>query len=159
MHEAVVFEKDTAVTLRDGTSIYTDVFRPVGDGPFPVIVSWSTYGKTSGTNRFNTILRSLVGVDQHKLSGLMKWEAVDPARWCPEGYAVCHPDARGAGRSEGDIQMFGDQEGRDAHDLIEWLASQPWCNGKVAMAGNSWLAVCQWFTADEQPPHLAAIAP
>ena len=155
----LVFEKDTAVTLRDGTTIYTDVFRPVGDGPFPVIVSWSPYGKTSGTSRMYTMLRTFVGVDQHKLSGLMKWEGADPARWCAQGYAVCQPDARGAGRSEGDIQFFGEQEGRDAHDLIEWLAQQPWCTGKVGMAGNSWLAVCQWFTAAEQPPHLAAIAP
>jgi hypothetical protein len=157
--EDLVFEKDTAVQLRDGTTIYTDVFRPPGDGPFPVIVSWSPYGKTSGTSRMYTMLRTFVGVDQHKLSGLMKWEAVDPARWCAHGYAVCHPDARGAGRSEGDIQFFGEQEGRDAHDLIEWLATEPWCTGKVGMAGNSWLAVCQWFTATQQPPHLAAIAP
>jgi uncharacterized protein len=159
LSEELVFEKDTAVQLRDGTTIYTDVFRPVGDGPFPVIVSWSPYGKTSGTSRIYTMMRMLVGVDQHKLSGLMKWEAVDPARWCAAGYAVCHPDARGACRSEGDIQFFGEQEGRDAHDLIEWAATQPWCTGKVGMAGNSWLAVSQWFTAAEQPPHLAAIAP
>ena len=47
----------------------------------------------------------------------------------------------------------------DAYDLIEWLAEQPWCTGKVALSGNSWLAVCQWHIATQQPPHLAAIAP
>ena len=159
LRESLVFEKDTAVTLRDGVTIYTDIFRPVGDGPFPVIISWSPYGKNSGPSRFYTILRTFAAVDQRKLSGLMKWEAVDPARWCPQGYAVCHPDARGAKNSEGDIQFFGEQEGRDIHDVIEWLAAQPWCNGKVGMAGNSWLAVSQWFAAAERPPHLAAIAP
>lgn len=155
----LVFEKDTAVRLRDGTTIYTDVFRPTGDGPFPVIVAWSPYGKTSGTAPRYEMLRDFVGVGKSQLSGLMKWEAPDPAFWCAQGYAVCNPDARGAYNSEGDIQFFGEQEGRDACDLIEWLAEQPWCTGKVGMAGNSWLGVAQWFAAAEQPPHLAAIAP
>ena len=55
--------------------------------------------------------------------------------------------------------MIGQQEGEDCHDLIEWLGVQPWCNGKVAMSGNSYLAFSQWFTAAERPAHLAAIAP
>ncbi len=83
--EPLVFEKDTPIQLRDGTTIYTDVFRPVGDGPFPVVVGWSPYGKTSGTSKLYTMMRWMVGVDQSKLSGLMKWEAVDPMRWCPRG--------------------------------------------------------------------------
>jgi hypothetical protein len=155
----LVFEKDTAVQLRDGTTIYTDIFRPPGDGPFPVLVAWSPYGKTTGTAPRYTMLRDFVGVEKSKLSGLMKWEAPDPAFWCTQGYAVCNPDARGAFNSEGDIQFFGEQEGRDTHDFIEWAAAQPWSSGKVGMAGNSWLAVSQWFAAAEQPPHLAAIAP
>lgn len=159
LREPLVLDKDVAVELRDGTTIYTDIFRPVGDGAFPVIVSWSPYGKSGGTDRLPHTLRMLVGVDQHELSGLMKWEGVDPARWCANGFAVCHPDARGVGDGEGDIQVFGVQEGRDICDLVEWLADQPWCTGKVGMAGNSWLAVCQWFAAAQQPAHLAAIAP
>ncbi len=55
--------------------------------------------------------------------------------------------------------MFDRQEGRDCHDLIEWLAVQDWCTGKVGMSGTSYLAFSQWFTAAEQPPHLAAINP
>jgi putative CocE/NonD family hydrolase len=51
------------------------------------------------------------------------------------------------------------QDGQDSYDLIEWLAVQDWCTGKVAMAGNSYLAISQWFAAAEQPPHLTAIAP
>lgn len=155
----VVFEKDTAVQLRDGTTIYTDVFRPVGEGPFPAIVAWSPYGKSAGSKPRYAMLRNFVGVDESRLSGLMKWEGPDPAFWCAQGYAVVHPDARGAFKSEGDIQFFGIQEGRDTHDVIEWIAAQSWCTGKVGMAGNSWLACSQWFAAAEQPPHLAAIAP
>ncbi|GAA3290025.1 hypothetical protein GCM10020295_03310 [Streptomyces cinereospinus] len=62
-------------------------------------------------------------------------------------------------QSEGDSVLWDRQEGRDCYDLIEWLGVQDWCTGKVAMSGTSYLAVSQWFTAAEQPPHLAAINP
>ena len=68
-------------------------------------------------------------------------------------------DSRGAGDSEGDIRWWGSSEGRDGHDAIEELAKLPWGNGKIGMAGNSWLAMAQYFIAAEQPPHLAAVAP
>ena len=55
--------------------------------------------------------------------------------------------------------MYGTQEGRDGYDSIEWIAKQKWCNEKVAMAGNSWLATTQWYIAAEQPPHLTCMAP
>lgn len=155
----MIFEKDVAVKLRDGVTIYTDIFRPVGVEKVPVIVSWSPYGKNSGRTTMYKMMRKVAGVDDKKLSGLMKWEAVDPDYWCARGYAVAHPDARGAYNSDGNICFFNRQEGEDGYDFVEWLAVQDWCNGKVGTAGNSWLAVAQWFIAAEQPPHLAAIAP
>lgn len=154
----MVMEKDVAVTLRDGTTIYVDIYRPAGLEDIPAIISWSPYGKGDIAGPRN-IGRWAFGVKNSELSGFQKWEAIDPALWCANGYAVCQPDARGAFYSEGDIIMFGKQEGRDAADLVEWLAARPWCNGKVGMAGNSWLAIAQWFCAAEQPEHLAAIAP
>jgi hypothetical protein len=90
---------------------------------------------------------------------MAKFEAPDPAYWCHYGYAVINPDARGAGNSGGDIACFGTQEGRDGADLVEWVAARDWSNGKVGMTGNSWLAMAQWYTAAEQPPHLTCIAP
>ena len=100
-----------------------------------------------------------MGIPATRTSGLEAWEAPDPSYWCSQGYAIVNPDPRGAYRSGGDIMVYNHQEGRDGHDVIEWVASQPWCNGKVGMAGNSWLATAQWFIASECPPHLAAIAP
>lgn len=155
----IVFDKDVAIELRDGVTIYADVFRPAGDQQVPVIIAWSPYGKNRGGIPSVTGMRKRLGIDNSALSGLMKWEAPDPGYWVQQGYAVCNPDARGACESEGDIQFFGEQEGRDGHDVVEWLAAQEWCNGKVAMSGNSYLAISQWFTAAEQPAHLAAIAP
>ena len=101
----------------------------------------------------------MLGVPAGVNSEGTKFEGPDPAYWCHYGYAVINPDARGAGNSEGDESVFGSGEGRDCCDLIEWVAAQEWSNGKVGMSGDSWLAVSQWFTAAEQPPHLACIAP
>ena len=155
----IVLDKDVAVKLRDGVTIYVDVFRPATTETVPVIVAWSPYGKSRGNHPRYVQLFGLLGMDTHELSGLMKFEGPDPAFWCAHGYAVCNPDPRGAYHSEGDIRVWSSQEGEDYHDLIEWLGTQAWCNGKVGLTGNSYLAISQWFAAAEQPPHLAAIAP
>jgi predicted acyl esterase len=155
----IVFEKDVAVTLRDGVTIYVDVFRPAGAEKVPVIVAWSPYGKGQGTSMSVMGVFGLVGLSNSVVSGLAKFEAPDPAYWCAHGYAICNPDIRGCVDSEGDSVLWDRQDGRDSHDLIEWLAEQSWCTGKVGMSGTSYLAVSQWFAAAEQPKHLAAINP
>ncbi|MFJ3394970.1 CocE/NonD family hydrolase [Leifsonia aquatica] len=155
----ILFEKDTAVQLRDGTTIHVDVFRPVGTEPVPVIVAWSPYGKAQGTSVSVMGVFGLVGLPNAAVSGLEKFEAPDPAYWCANGYAICNVDIRGVVDSEGDSVLWDRQEGRDCYDVIEWLAEQEWCSGKVGMSGTSYLAVSQWFTAAEQPPHLVAINP
>jgi predicted acyl esterase len=155
----IVFEKDVPVVMRDGVTIYVDILRPAGAERVPVLIAWSPYGKSQGTTPGVTSLYDMLGMDNGMLSGLAKFEAPDPAYWCAHGYAVCNPDPRGIAYSDGDCAMFGRQEGQDCHDLIEWLAVQNWCSSKVAMSGTSYLAISQWFTAAEQPPHLAAINP
>jgi hypothetical protein len=147
------------VTLRDGVTIYVDVFRPVGVEKVPALVAWSPYGKSQSTTPGVMGIFAVVGLDNATVSGLNKFEGPDPAYWCAQGYAVCNPDPRGIAESEGDSLMFGRQEAQDCYDLIEWLAVQKWSSGKVAMTGTSYLTVAQWFTAAEQPPHLAAINP
>lgn len=155
----IVLDKDVPVTLRDGVTIYVDVLRPVGTEKVPVIVAWSPYGKAEGSAPAAMGVFGLVGLDNAIVSGLHKFEGPDPAYWCAHGYAICNPDVRGVSDSEGDSVLWDRQEGQDCHDLIEWLAAQEWCTGKVAMSGTSYLAVAQWFTAAEQPPHLSAINP
>jgi len=159
LSEDIVFDKDVAVTLRDGVTIYVDIFRPPGTEKVPVIVAWSPYGKSRGNAPQYVALFGLLGMDTSMVSGLMKFEGPDPAFWCAHGYAVCNADPRGSYHSEGDIRVWSRREGEDYHDLIEWLGVQDWCNGKVGTSGNSYLAISQWFAAAEQPPHLAAIAP
>lgn len=155
----IVFDKDVAVQLRDGTTIHVDLFRPAGAEQVPVLVAWSPYGKAQGSSASVMGVFGLVGLDDGIVSGLEKFEGPDPVYWCAHGYAICNPDIRGVVDSDGDSVVWDRQEGRDCYDLIEWLAEQPWCSGKVGMSGTSYLAASQWFTAAEQPPHLAAINP
>jgi len=154
----ITFERDVSLTLRDGTVLYVDIFRPAGTSDVPAIVPWGPFGKQICCYALDDFPMRM-GIPATNTSGLEAWEAPDPGYWCKHGYAIVNPDPRGAYRSEGDIMVYNRQEGRDGHDVIEWIASQPWCNGKVGMAGNSWLATAQWFIASECPPHLAAIAP
>lgn len=74
------------------------------------------------------------------------------------GYPFLVADVRGRGNSEGEFRPVI-QEAHDGYDVIEWLARQPWCNGKVAMWGGSYAGYGQWAAAKEFPPHLASIAP
>ncbi|THG35829.1 CocE/NonD family hydrolase [Glaciibacter flavus] len=155
----VVFDKDVAMTLRDGVTIHIDVFRPATTDEVPVIMAYSPYGKAQGTSMSVMGVFGLVGVPNSAVSGLEKFEAADPAYWVAQGYAIANPDIRGVVDSDGDSVLWDRQDGRDAYDIIEWLAEQEWSNGKVAMSGTSYLAVAQWFAASEQPPHLIAINP
>jgi putative CocE/NonD family hydrolase len=74
------------------------------------------------------------------------------------GYPFLTVDARGRGNSQGSFRPFI-QEAQDGYDVVEWLAKQPYCNGKISMWGGSYAGYDQWATAKEFPPHLATIVP
>ncbi len=150
--------QDLAIGMRDGVTLYGDVYRAAGAGPVPALLIYTPYVKRGGW--FNeAVAVTKFGAPGDWVSGLQPFEALDPAYWCAHGYAIVVVDARGTGHSEGDMFFMGTGEGKDAYDTIEWIAAQPWCTGKVAMAGNSQLAMVQWAVAALKPPHLAAIAP
>ena len=90
----IVFDRDVAVTLRDGTVTHVDLFRPVTDNPVPVIVAFSPYGKGQGSAPSAMGVFKLVGLENSIVSGLEKFEGPDPAYWCAQGYAICNPDIR-----------------------------------------------------------------
>jgi predicted acyl esterase len=152
----IVCEQDVPCKLRDGTIIYSDIYKPVGQTNLPVIISWSFFGKRPGDveAEFQTM-----GVPPNTVSRMTKFESADPGYWCRQGYAIANVDPRGIGHSEGDAAFFSTQDGRDGYDYVEWISSQVWCNGKVGFFGNSGVAMPQWRIAAEQPPHLACIAP
>src|SRR5881398_1261601 len=80
------------------------------------------------------------------------------AYFASHGYAFALVDVRGRGNSGGEFEPFVNDP-RDGHDLVEWFAKQPYCDGKIAMWGGSYAGFDQWATAKEFPPHLATIVP
>lgn len=151
-------DRDETITLRDGVTLRADVWRPALTGTFPTVLAYTPYGKAGGYWGLD-IFPFRAGVPRSAVSGLQSFESPDPAYWCAHGYAVVVVDARGSYHSEGDMRWWGTQGAEDGYDVVEWVAAQPWSTGKVAMTGNSQLAIIQWFIAAARPPHLSAIAP
>ena len=152
----IVCYQDQACTLRDGTKIYADIYRPDNtDEKIPVIVSWGIFGKRPAEGQDDW---KLMGVPPKTVSEMAKFESADPAYWCRNGYAVANVDARGCGNSEGDCNLWGMQDAEDGYDFIEWITAQPWCNGKATLFGNSGVCMANWKIASTQPPHLACLA-
>jgi uncharacterized protein len=154
----LLIERNAAVVLRDGTTLYVDIYRAdgvAGEKDLGAIVGWGPYGKHRTGRRY--ALES--GVDPAWVSAYAGFEAVDPMYWCPRGYAVVYPDPRGTWWSQGDMRHGGIVESLDCYDLIEWVGTRDWCNGKVGLSGVSYLAAIQYQVAPLKPPHLAAINP
>lgn len=150
----IVFERDVAVQLRDGTTIYVDVFRPADERPVPVLLGWAPFGKHSQVD-WDT---DFPGADiPPGNSPYTAFEAVDPLKWVPWGYAVVSADPRGIRYSEGIAEFMTVQEGEDEYDLIEWLGAQTWSTGRVATIGVSYLSMSAYRAAELQPPSLKAV--
>ncbi|KAF7596864.1 hypothetical protein BBP40_011909 [Aspergillus hancockii] len=153
-------DHDVEIVVRDGARLYVDIYRPADSTEkVPAILSWSFYGKKYSALDMLPICVWNCCVPRSDLSGLEKFEGLDPQAWCPKGYAVVSVDTRGAGHSDGQICVMGSQDAEDGFDVVEAIAAMDWCNGSIGMAGNSALAIAQWFIAAQHPPSLKAIAP
>jgi predicted acyl esterase len=153
---------DVAITMDDGNVLRADIFRPVMDGRYPVIMTYGPYGKwVAFQEGYQTAWDIMCRENPDAVSGTSNryanWEVVDPEKWVPHGYVCIRVDSRGAGRSPGYLCHNNDREQKDYHDCIEWAAVQPWANGKVGLNGISYYGANQWRAAATQPPHLAAI--
>ncbi len=120
--------------MRDGVRLSVDVFQPRAEGKVPAILIITPYSNNPG----------------YQARG--SWFA-------KRGYAVVVADSRGRFDSEGEWDPFDPAHKLDGHDLVEWLAAQPWCDGKVGMMGLSYMGWTQWWTATQAPPSLKAIVP
>ncbi|KQW54282.1 CocE/NonD family hydrolase [Variovorax sp. Root411] len=154
----MICEYDVAVTVRDGVKLYVDIFRPIADGTYPVLLAWAPYGKHEGAEDYYAMLKGC-GQSKALQSEYGMFEGPDPANWCPHGYVIVKVDPRGAWGSEGDLTFMSPQEALDGYDVVEWAGTQAWSNGKVGMHGVSYLGWTQWKIASMNPPHLAAINP
>jgi uncharacterized protein len=153
---------DAPIPMDDGIELRCDVFRPVAEGRYPVIMSLGAYGKLlrfqdRNKDAWERMVKDHPDVAAGSSNRYQNWEVVDPEKFVPDGYACVRVDSRGAGRSPGVLNPWSPREIRDYRDCIEWAARQPWCNGKVGLCGISYFARTQWYVAQLQPPHLAAI--
>ena len=122
---------DVRIPLRDGVTLSADVTRPEAAGPVPAIVVRTPYNK------------SLAPLDATHY-------------FAARGYAYVLVDVRGRGDSDGVFMPYRN-DGTDGYDVIEWVAAQPWCDGRVGTRGGSYLGRIQWLTALTHPPHLRAM--
>ena len=140
MANYIRMEKSVAMTMRDGVKLRADIYRPGGNKKYPAIFMRSPYSRSmtldfSFLNFMDTIAA---------------------------GYALVVQNLRGTFDSGGAMGLSDvslSLEGADGYDSVEWIASQPWCDGNVGTAGGSYLGLIQWITARENPPHLKAMAP
>jgi hypothetical protein len=150
------------ITMDDGLVLRADVFRPVKDGQFPVILTYGPYAKNLAfQDGYPSAWQRMVDKHPDVTAGssnlYQNWEVVDPEKWVPHDYICVRVDSRGTGCSPGVIDHFSPRETKDFYDCIEWAGVQSWSNGKVGLNGISYYGINQWHVASLQPPHLAAI--
>jgi uncharacterized protein len=153
---------DVAIVMDDGIVLRADVFRPRGDGRYPVILSYGPYAKGLAfqdgyPSAWNLMANQHPDVTAGSTNRYQNWEVVDPEKWVPDGYACVRVDSRGAGRSPGFLDPWSPRETQDLAQCIAWAGTQPWSTGKVGLNGISYYAMNQWYVASLQPPHLAAM--
>jgi len=136
MVNSIRVDRNIPVKMRDGITLRADVYRPDDNAKHPAIIVRTPYDKAP----------SAVS------------DYLSPIEAAFAGYAIVIQDTRGRFASEGEF-ITGASEGKDGYDTIEAIATEPWCDGNIGMAGASYLGRNQWDAAMEAPPHLKAIAP
>ncbi len=131
---SLTMERDVAVPMRDGVTLYADVLRPAGPGPFPTLLTRTPYDKGGQSSLPMNV------------------------RWATAGYAVVIQDVRGRFNSDGAFYAFVNER-QDGYDTLDWLAAQPWCNGRIGMFGGSYVGLTQWQAAMSGHSALQAIVP
>ncbi|APW62443.1 CocE/NonD family hydrolase [Paludisphaera borealis] len=133
----VAVERNTMVVVHDGVRLAVDVYRPERDGKpaegrFPTLLTRTPYDK--------------------------KGVAGEGAYYAARGYVVVANDTRGRYASEGTWRGLADDP-QDGYDVVEWIASQPWSDGKVGTFGTSYPGGTQHALAEMNPPHLTTMVP
>jgi predicted acyl esterase len=153
---------DVPIPMDDGLLIRADVYRPIAQGRYPVIMTYGPYGKWLHfddlyTDQWRLMCANHPDVPTGSTNKYQCWEVVDPEKWVPDGYVCIRVDSRGAGRSPGIIDIWSLREAQDLAICVDWAGVQPWSNGKVGLNGISYYGQNQWQTAALAPKHLAAM--
>ena len=153
---------DVPLAMSDGVVLRADVYRPVKEGRYPVILAAGPYGKllhfgAGYPDQWNRMIEQHPDVAAGSTNKYQSFELCDPEKFVPDGYAVVRIDSRGTGTSEGLLIPWQFRETEDLAEWIAWAAAQPWSDGNVGMSGISYLATNQWQVAALQPPALKAL--
>ena len=152
------------IEMDDGLTLRADVFRPVEEGKYPVILTYGIYGKGVAYqegyhHQWNRMVADYPEILEMSTNKYQNWEVTDPECWIPRGYVCVRVDSRGAGWSPGFMEPNSPREIDDLYECIEWAGVQEWSSGRVGMLGISYYARNQWRIAGRKPPHLTAIIP
>jgi predicted acyl esterase len=163
IRDGMCIDWQVSIEMSDGAVLRGDVYRPVEEGRYPVILSHGVYAKGLPFNgpiyrmQWEKLVEKDPTVLDDSTNAYQAWEVTDPERWVPHGYAVVRVDSRGAGWSPGYLEPRSPLEYEDVCDSVEWAGVQPWSSGKVGILGISYYAVMGWAAASRRPPHLAAL--
>lgn len=153
---------NVAIEMDDGLVLRADIFRPIGNGKYPIILTHGPYAKgLSFQEGYPSAWQRMV--DEHpdvpagSTNKYQNWEVVDPEKWVPDGYVCIRVDSRGCGASPGYVDHFSPRETEDYAQCIQWAGVQSWSNGKVGLNGVSYYGINAWQVASLQPSHLAAM--
>jgi len=150
-HQGMVALRDVRVPMRDGGGLCADIFRPETRDPLPALIACSPYNKAIASPEYSAVVPP-----QPAWSPLWSGaaEAGDTDFLVARGYVHVIATARGNGGS-----TTGGNGAMDLYDLVEWIAAQDWCDGKVGMIGISAFGAAQLQAAQLSPPALKAIFP
>ena len=153
---------DTDIEMDDGLVLKADVFRPIEDGRYPVILTHGPYAKGLAfqegyPSAWQRMADEHPDVTAGSTNKYQNWEVADPEKWVPDGYVCVRVDSRGCGSSPGYVDHFSPRETKDFAQCIEWAGAQRWSNGKVGLNGVSYYGINAWHVASLQPKHLAGI--
>jgi hypothetical protein len=136
---------EEVATMRDGTKLAANVFKPAGTGPWPVVMTRTPYLKDGRIDK------------EHDPDGSKMRDALvkQAKHYTDAGYVFVLQDVRGKGRSQGFYAAF-ENDVEDGYDSVEWAGTQPWSNGKVGLSGGSAMGITSNEAAMAAPPHLKA---
>jgi len=168
------------LALSDGTRLAYDMYLPTKKGvpasqPFPVLFMYTPYGRTwtifdeQGKNNLAPLIE--MKWYENLAARVLTWlapeknrvDALFKAEWLAEmvkyGYVVVVVERPGTGASFGKLDLSPEAGAREANEILNWIASQAWCDGNIGMFGDSIQAQIQFQAASTGNPHLKAILP